>query len=145
MYFTIIRDNGFVKPFILSFSEIEEVSINESYSTFTYYKLSTKGLRKIKLSILNNVELKERFITLQGLLNDKRFIKKYDNVPEPSYKVIGYNGYSFIYGHSYSIKYMIETKVSKPKLNTKNVSYKNRFFGKVNKKVDFHKSNYKRK
>lgn len=145
MYFTIIRDNGYVKPFILSFSEIEEVSINESYNTFTYYKLSIKGLRKIKLSILNNVELKERFITLQGLLNDKRFIKKYDNTPEPSYKVIGYSGYSRIYGHSYSIKYMIETKVSKPKLNTKNVSYKNRFFGKVNKKVDFHKSNYKRK
>lgn len=143
MYFTIIRDNGYVKPFILSFSEIEEVSINESYNTFTYYKLSIKGLRKIKLSILNNVELKERFITLQELLNDKRFIKKYDNTPEPSYKVIGYSGYSLIYGHSYSIKYMIETKVSKPKLNTKNVSYKNRFFGKVNKKVDFHKSNYK--
>jgi hypothetical protein len=39
---------------------------------------------------------------------------------------------------------MIETKESKPKLSTKNISYKNRFSGKVNKHVDFHKSNYKR-
>lgn len=145
-YFTITRENGFVKPFMLSFSEIEEVTIHSSFNDFIYYKLSIKGLRKIKLLSINNLQLKEKLKTLQNLLNDNRFIKKYDKIPEPTYNFISYgNGhYGSMFNYSYSIKYMIETKESKPKLNTKNISYKNRFSGKVNKHVDFHKSNYKR-
>lgn len=140
-YFIIIRDNGYVKPFILSFSEIESVLINDQFHYFIYYKLSIKGLRKLKLLSINNLTLKERFITLQNILNDGRFIKKYDEIPTPIYKFYSYhNG---LYG-SYTIRYLLDTIESKPKLNTKNISYKNRFIGKINKNVDFHKSNYKR-
>lgn len=143
MYFTIIRDNGYVKPFILSFSEIEEVTIDYPLDNITYYKLSIKVLRKIKLLSINNISLKEKLNTLQNLLNDDRFIKKYDKIPEPTYNFVSFSGGH--YGmYSFSIKYSIGTIESKPKLNTKSISYKNRFIGKVSKNVDFHKSNYKR-
>lgn len=145
-YFVIIRENGFVKPFILSFSEIEEVISNISIYNFTYYKLSIKGLRKIKMLSIDNLALREKLSTLINLLNDKRYIKTYDKPPEPTYNIINFGGrHGSLFGYSYSIKFMIDTKVSKPKLNTKNISYKNRFYGKINKNVDFHKSNYKRK
>ena len=139
-YFIIIRDNGFVKPFIDSFSEIESIKSHNPFDNFLYYKLSNKIIRKLKLLSFNDIEFKERFTTLQNLLNDSRLIQKYDDIPQPTYQFYNIN---YVYG-VYSIKFPVRTIEKKPKLNTKNISYKNRFIGKVNKKIDFHKS-YKRK
>lgn len=42
-YFIIIRENGFIKPFINSFTDIEEISIKDMLnSDFTYYQISIK-------------------------------------------------------------------------------------------------------
>jgi len=145
MYFKIIRDNGFIKDFILSFKEIKKIVEYDEIYEFIYYKISIKNLRKLKILSLTDIEFKKRLSTLQKLLKDKRFIITSDEKPIFTYyKTISYGGTGF-FSYSYSYKHIEIIEKSKEKLNTKHLPYKNRFVGKVNKNVDFHKmkNNYK--
>lgn len=144
MYFKIIKDNGFVKDFILSFSEVKKLVENDEIYNFIYYEISNQSLRKLKILSLNDIEVKRRLKTLQNILKDTRFVITYDEKPSFTYYKTSHYGYgTFSYSFSYRCIEIISK--SKEKSNTKNTSLKNRFAGKICKNVDFHKikNNYK--
>lgn len=132
-YFVIKKDNGYIIPFIESFSEIEKVSAKETILgivyNYTYYKLSIKGIRKLKLLSINDSQIKEKINNLQKLLNNSIYIRKCDKVPKSCIIIYTNHGLQLIDN-------TVEKKITIKK--TKNISYKNRFLGKVNKKIDFH-------